>query len=172
MKQSLLKSMLDKGGKEWDELLPYVAMGYRMTTKKSLGFPPYFLLYGREPIFHARHQDLVEGVFNPKVGAAEMQTFLDERGQMFHRVMPLAFRNLAIAQQRQIDRYRLVRGKGWDRPKNSFSPGDFVLIKQQRQHTLDVPTRPHILRVVVVKPFGSSSFRGRMLSCGRSRQRM
>ena len=97
MKQSLLKSLLDKGGKEWDELLPYVAMGYRMTKQKSLGFSPYFLLYGREPTFLARHQDLVEGVFDPKVGAAEMQTFLDARGQMFRRVMPLAFRNLAIA---------------------------------------------------------------------------
>ena len=74
--------------------------------------------------------------------------------------MSLAFRNSAIAQQRQIDRYKLVRGRGWDRPKASFSPGDFVLIKQQRQHTLDAPTRPHILRVVEVKPSGVLKLQG------------
>ena len=102
IKQSVLKSLLDKGGKEWDELLPYIAMGYRMTKQKSLGF------YGREPIFQARYH----------------------------------------------------RGVGWDRPKASFFPGDFVLIKQHRQHMLDVPTRPHILRVVEVKPSGVLKLQG------------
>ena len=38
------------GGKDWDELLPYVAMGYIMSKKKTLGFSPYFLMFGRDPI--------------------------------------------------------------------------------------------------------------------------
>ena len=33
-------------------------------------------------------------------------------GQTFKRVMPLAMRNLAIAQQRDVERYRHVRGGG------------------------------------------------------------
>ena len=37
MKWGWRKCLLDGGGKEWDELLPYIAMGYRMTKQKPLG---------------------------------------------------------------------------------------------------------------------------------------
>ena len=50
--------------------------------------------------------------------------------------MPLAMRNLAIAQQRDKERYRLVRGGGWDRPKATFQPGDYVMIRQVTKNTL------------------------------------
>ena len=43
MKRSLRKCLLDGGGKDWDELLPYIAMGYRMSRQKALGYSPYFL---------------------------------------------------------------------------------------------------------------------------------
>ena len=51
MKRSLRKSLCNGGGLRWDELLLYVAMGYRMSTQKSLGYSHYFLLFGRDPIF-------------------------------------------------------------------------------------------------------------------------
>ena len=56
--------------------------------------------------------------------------------------MPLAIRNLAIAQQRDKERYRLVRRGGWDRPKLTLQPGDYVLMKQVQEDTLDVPSKP------------------------------
>ena len=59
----------------------------------------------------------------------ELRAFLDRRGQAFNRVMPLAMRNISIAQQRDIERYRRVQGGGWDRPKASFAPGDYVMIR-------------------------------------------
>ena len=59
---------------------------------------------------------------------AERCAFLDRRGQIFKQVMPLAMRNIAIAQQRDIERYRRVRGGGWNRPKAKFAPGDYVMI--------------------------------------------
>ena len=65
---------------------------------------------------------------------------MDRRGQAFKRVMPLAMRNLAIAQQRDMERYGLVRGGGWDRPKASFAPGDYVMIKQVKDNTLEAPS--------------------------------
>ena len=108
MKRSLRKSLCDGGGLRWDELLPYVAMGYIMSTQKSLGYSPYFLQFGRNPIFQARHHSMVELEKEPS--NEEMQIFLSTRGQTFKRVMPLAMRNLAIAQQRQKERYSLVRG--------------------------------------------------------------
>ena len=70
MKMGLRKCLLDGGGKEWDELLPYIAMGYRMTKQKSLGYSPYFLMFGRDPIFQSRHQPVCEEELDPNLLAA------------------------------------------------------------------------------------------------------
>ena len=51
MKLSLRKCLLYDGGKDWDELLPHVAMGYRMSRLKAVGYSPYLLMFGRDPIF-------------------------------------------------------------------------------------------------------------------------
>ena len=58
MKQSLRKSVLERCAADWDLVLPYVAMGYRMTQQRALGYSPYFILYGRHPIFPAKIQDV------------------------------------------------------------------------------------------------------------------
>ena len=89
-----------------------------------------------------------------------LQIFLDQRGQAFKRVMPLAMRNPAIAQQRNKERYRLVHGGGWDRPKASFMLGDYVILKQQTDSTLDAPARSHVLRVVEIKASGVAILEG------------
>ena len=62
LKQSLRRCLLDQTwGLPWDEILPYVAMGYRISKQRSTGYSPYFLLYGREPIFPSTIQHLDEG---------------------------------------------------------------------------------------------------------------
>ena len=71
----------------------------------------------------------------------EFCAFLSRRGQILKRVMPLAMRNIAIAQQRDIERYKRVRGGGWDRPKAKFEPGDYVMLKQAK-HALEPIARP------------------------------
>ena len=95
---------------------------------------------------------MAEEPFNQEAIAPQLPMFFSEREQVFQRVMPLAFRNRAIAQQRDIERYRLVRGGGWDRPKANFQPGDYVLLKQQKKDYLRPLMRPHILRVVELRP--------------------
>ena len=160
MKRALRKCLLDGGGVDWDELLPYIAMGYRMTKQKAVGYSPYFLMFGRDPIFQSRLQHLQEAELDPYTTQEQLQIFLDQRGQAFKRVMPLAMRNLAIAQQRDKERYRLVRGGGWDRPKASFNPGDYVMLKQKTDNTLDAPARPHVLRVVEIKASGVALLEG------------
>ena len=80
--------------------------------------------------------------------------FLNQRGQTFKRIMPLAVRNMAIAQQRDVERYRHVRGGGWDRPKPTFTLGDYVMLKQDSKHTLDPPAYPHVLRILEMRPSG------------------
>ena len=116
MKRPFIKCLLDGGGKDWDELPPYVAMGYRMSKQKLLG--------------------------SERARTAVL------------RVIPLAFRNLAIAQKRDIERYRLVRGGGWDRPKVRFQSGDYVLLRQKNKDCLQPPARPHFLRVVELRSSG------------------
>ena len=69
----------------------------------------------------------------------ELRVFLQARGQTFKHTMPLAMHNLAIALQRDIERYCTIRGSGWDRPKASFAPGDHVLLQQETKNTLRPP---------------------------------
>ena len=91
---------------------------------------------------------------------AELCAFQDRRGQIFKRVMPSAMRNIAIAQQRDIERYRRVRGGGWDRPKAKFAPGDYVLLRQAKHTALEPIARPHVLRIVEIRPSGYWYWRG------------
>ena len=61
LKQSLRRCLLDQSwGIPWDDILPYVAMGYRISKQKSTGSSPYFLLYGRQPLFPSTIQHLDE----------------------------------------------------------------------------------------------------------------
>ena len=45
--------------------------------------------------------------------------------------MPLATRNLAVAQRRDKEMFQFVRGGGWDRPRASFKSEDYELLKQK-----------------------------------------
>jgi hypothetical protein len=55
--------MYDK--RHWDEFLPWIAMGYRMSRHASLsGFSPYYLLFLRHPIVGSRLRDLVTEPIN------------------------------------------------------------------------------------------------------------
>ena len=110
-------------------------------------------MFGRDPIFQSRLQQSQEEVLDLDLGEEDLRTFLDRRGQAFKWVMPLAMRNLAIAQPRDKERYRLVRGGGWE-PKASFAPGDYVMVRQVTKNTLQAPARPHVLRIVELKPSG------------------
>ena len=43
-KAKLEKMSFGSWGLPWDEILPYVAMGYIISKQKSTGYSPYFLL--------------------------------------------------------------------------------------------------------------------------------
>ena len=58
----------------WDEVLPYVSMGYRMSKRKSVGYSPYILLYGREPMFPSHLQHLEDDVIDPQHGTPAQLT--------------------------------------------------------------------------------------------------
>jgi len=45
----MLSKKVQKGGKDWDQQLPYVLFAYRASLQESTGESPFFLLYGCTP---------------------------------------------------------------------------------------------------------------------------
>ena len=45
----MLSKKVQKGGKDWDQQLPYVLFAYRTSLQESTGESPFFLLYGHNP---------------------------------------------------------------------------------------------------------------------------
>ena len=55
----------------------------------------------------------------------EVRRFLDERGQVFQKVMPLAKRNLAIAQHPDQNKFHKVEGGRWEDGQAKNFGGEF-----------------------------------------------
>lgn len=75
-------------------------MGYRFSQQAPLAsFSPYFMLYGREldlPAAIRRDSAEVVNLDDPDMWVRACS----QRAEMFQRVMPMAFENLAIAQHK------------------------------------------------------------------------
>ena len=127
-------------------------MGYRMSKQKVVGYNPYFLMFGKDPKFQSRLQLLQNEELYPDATVERLQIFLDEQGKAFTWMMPLAMKNLAIAQHRDKERNTLVRGGGLDRHKAASQAGGYVLLKHQTDSTLDASAIPHVLWVVEIRP--------------------
>ena len=162
LKQSLRRCLLDQTwGLPWDDILPYVAMGYRISKQKSTGYSPYFLMYGRQPLFPSTIQHLDEEVLDTEPEKLnKLKLELVHRGAILKTVMPLAMRNLAIAQERDKNRFRHVRGGGYDKPKAGFAVGEYVLVRMPHNNTLLPSVRPHILRIIELRDTGVAKLQG------------
>ena len=57
-------------------------------------------MFDGDPIFQSRLQPLQDEELDLDARVERLEIVLDERGQVFKQVMPLAMRNLAMVQQR------------------------------------------------------------------------
>ena len=130
LKVQLQKYCLEKNPTTWDDQVPWIAMGYRATKHASLlNYSPYFLLYGREPLFTPRVRAQLEPPLDLDNADTWFQTIL-RRSRIFETVMPIAMNNLAIAQHRDTLRYAHTRS-GLYSPRNyEFKKGDYVYIRR------------------------------------------
>eukprot|EP00975_Prorocentrum_lima_P039744 8350495-Prorocentrum_lima.AAC.1 len=74
--------------------------------------------------------------------------------------MPIAMNNLFIAQHRDSLRYAQRRGGAYMARQLRFRPGQYVFLRTQLKHTLDVEAGPTILRIVAIKPSGVAILEG------------
>jgi hypothetical protein len=160
VKVALRKYALDRDVKDWDVMLPFIAMGYRMSRQSSLSsFSPYYLLYGRDPILGVSLQRRCA----PVVDLDDPSVWLDvvtDRASAFARELPMAMDNLLIAQHRDTQRYATVRSGSYRPKMRKFEVGDYVYLRRQTLDTLDVDVSPRILQVAEVKATGVLSLRG------------
>ncbi len=61
-----------------------------------------------------------------------------QRAELFRRVMPATFENLAIAQHRDTLQYAIIRGGGYRPSICKFHVGDYVYLQWITSTTLDV----------------------------------
>ncbi|GAQ93509.1 hypothetical protein KFL_015960010, partial [Klebsormidium nitens] len=161
IKKALQKYCLVYNKHHWDQFLPWIAMGYRMSRQAFLGgFSPYYLLFGRHPIVGSKVRDIIQNVVNlddPAVWARVMS----DRAKLFEKDIPAAFDNLLIAQHRDTLRYAHTR-LGHFQPKlHRFEVGDLVYLRRQKADSLDSNVGRLILKVKAVLDSGPLVLEGR-----------
>jgi hypothetical protein len=147
VKRALRKYCLLYDRLHWDEFLPWIAMGYRMSSHVELGgYSPYFLLFGRHPIVGSRVCDIVAEPIDLD-DPLKCATIMRERALLFQKVMPMAFDNLAIAQHRNTLRYAHTRSGEFLPKLKRFEEGDLVYLRRQPADSMDPKSGRIILRV-------------------------
>ncbi len=96
---------LTRNKEDLDLVLPYIAMGYKMSKHASLfHFSPYFLLFGRHLIPPSSIIVQMDQVVDLD-SLATWARVITKRAILFRRVMPMAMENLSIVQHQDTLRY-------------------------------------------------------------------
>ncbi|KAG8538400.1 hypothetical protein GDO81_022717, partial [Engystomops pustulosus] len=118
--KSMLKKVVNKDGKDWDVLLPYLMFVIREVPQASTGFSPFELVYGRHP---RGLLDIAKETWEQE--PTPHKSVIDHISDMQDRVaavMPIVKEHMEeaqITQSRVYNRSAKVR---------TFNPGDRVLV--------------------------------------------
>ena len=154
VKRGLRKLCESRGTAQWDEQLPWVALGYRCSKQSSTGHSPYELLYARQPVFPSAVQDKMHSTVDFEDAEAAATSIVRRAAWLRERV-PIAAENLKAAQHRDTQRYLQLRNKGYLPRVASYQPGDYVYLRRLKAgSSLVIKARPTILRVKQLRPNG------------------
>jgi len=127
-KKGLWKICLIKNKEDWDFTLPYIAMGYIMSKHASLShFFLYFLLFRRHPIPPSSIVAQIDQVIDLD-SLATWARVIAKRTALFRKVMPIAMKNLSIAQHQDTLQYAHTWGGSYKPKVRQFDVSDFVYL--------------------------------------------
>jgi uncharacterized protein (DUF2267 family) len=154
VKRGLRKLCETKRTAQWDEQLPWVALGYRCSRQSSTGHSPYELLYARQPVFPSAVQRKLQEPVDFDSADAAAESIL-RRAEVLRERMPIAAANLKAAQHRDTLRYAQLRSKGYLPKVAEYKVGDYVYLRKLKQgSSLTIQARPLVLRIKQVKSAG------------------
>ena len=160
LKKCLRKYVLQKGVADWHTYIPTIEFGYRVTPQRMTGYSPYFLLYGRTPVYPEQARALLDGALIDVDNEDTVMDLIVTRAAALRAAMPIAFDNAIAAQQRDRIRYQRVRRRDLPPRTHRFYVGDYVYVAQRPINTLDVRTSRTILRVREVHDCGTLLLEG------------
>ncbi len=164
-KRAMRKLAQSQRSAEWDDMIPWISLGYACSPQESTRLSPYSILYGVSPVVPPAARERMNTPLNfDDLSGAEEQ--LLSRAEAMKRACAMAGGNLLIAQHRQTLRYAAVKGGGYSPQLRRFQPGDFVYLRRGSKRTsLELQARPEILQVLEVRPGGAVTLGGK---CGRT----
>ena len=160
LKEGLRKYVLEHGVAAWPDHLPVIEFGYRTTPERATGFSPYFLVYGRNPVYPQQARALLESAEMDVEDPEAMFLLITERAAVLQETMPVAYERAAAAQHKNAIRYQRVRRRDLPPRQHRYRVGDYVYVSQRPVNTLDVRTTRTILRVRAVLPNGVLELEG------------
>ena len=159
-----LRCMCDERSEEWYYHLPWVLLGYRCSTQASTGMSPYLLMYAREPIIPPAIMERMRLPIDFDDQANAVRSLI-QRSILLAQFVPMAFKNLLIAQARDTKRSGQLRSGGYLPAVTKYAAGQFVYLKTPTsgRHSMTFGASRTILRMVAVQDNGVLVLQGR---CG------
>ena len=170
LKMCLKKHMHeDMESRTWDELVAWIALGYRCSPQAATGIAPYQMLYATHPTVPPAIKDRIKEPLRLDDPEAAGELLL-KRAKAVKRYCTIAGENLLIAQHRDTLRYAKLRSGGYLPKILRFEVGDYVYVRRNTSSgkapsSLEALARPEILRIREVRPSGVLVLQGR---CGRT----
>ena len=107
-----------------------ITMGYCMSTHESLAhFSPYYLFFGRLPLRSVSNKLRKSTKLDLDDDTAWI-VGVTARAEAFKRELPMAMRNVAVAQAGDRLRYAHTRGGSYTPKPKHYRVGDFVYVKR------------------------------------------
>lgn len=116
--KDMLAHYVERSQRNWDQVLPYILLAYRMTDHSATGFSPHFLLYGRECVLPV---DKFVKIDRPHYGENYVAEMLTRMKEVTQQVIE---RNA-----KSIDTRNAYSNRG--RKERKYELGDLVYVKNE-----------------------------------------